>query len=414
MQLLLSLRGYHDGPNCWNAALYVSGTVPHILMTHATTARYYFDHVCQKLSTTIENAPVGSIVRYQKNGAEFHAFTKVGDNLFFEKGALAKDLPYALVDLGNVNQRYGGADVIEVLSCPEITEGQFKTNRGIEDLTSEFSQLLSGQKSFDAQGNNNLEIKILRLKSELPTLRDWVISTDLTSALKIFDLGISTAGSLPIAAKVKRELHQILWALSETFLERPDLSLEMVRSTAEFVEFSTGSTNEPAKLLRELRGLLGESSEALFRTAFLTMNPDVNFGDQKKLIDAALRSIEQGTSPSLSYIHRFMYLLKVSKSEIGDREQLFKRSVTAAIALAERGNFEASSQSDLVSLQKRNFLCTVAHTIIYSSLDLKLRKDLFSELMTKASTRTRDELRTSLPAYNNPEMNEFLTLVPSS
>lgn len=81
-----SLNGmvsFHDGPNCYNAALAAKGYIDELVYTDAIEYRYYLENFC--IENTDMTTMSGDLYAFEKQGFIFHGAMSLGGDKIFEK-----------------------------------------------------------------------------------------------------------------------------------------------------------------------------------------------------------------------------------------------------------------------------------------------------------------------------------------
>ncbi len=100
MRKLHDTFALHDGPNCWNTSLYLSGTVQTRRHVSDQEMKYLTDSpICRKLNL-VEKLEIGDVIAlhyYGEGPQEFHGFNYINDLISFTKFGFSRKFDYEVI-----------------------------------------------------------------------------------------------------------------------------------------------------------------------------------------------------------------------------------------------------------------------------------------------------------------------------
>lgn len=347
MEWLLGQKGFGSGPNCWNAALFTTGKYPYLALTSDAMATKLFNS-CRKLDTSIEQAPLGSVVRYRgASGEEIHAFIKVSEGSYFQKRDNSMDGPYEIVSLKAIDAQYGkeancgqGGDCgwsFQVLDCGGESEPPLAINKEVGAAIRAYSKLAFAQpgKIDEAMAAVRTQMRAVQgaqnaILNEIRAGKSPFLSPALMDLYQNNRFVALPGGAREQElAQLRKEGDEILWALFTGIVKLRNIDQKTAEGIYDFAYAATGHSGSPQDLVERLLArisLISTKEAALSHRILLQANPNFSYEGAEAAVNMALDIMEKKESPELA--HAMDVFFGYAKASYPGRGSQFRRFIS--------------------------------------------------------------------------------------
>lgn len=371
---LVGMKTASGGANCWNAALLVNGNYPFIMHLSDNHATQIFENSCTKIKSTIEEAPIGSVIRYRVNGAETHAFVKYSDTQYFQK--FDNSGPYEITSLDKINQTYGAKNYSEnqnwsyqVLHCPGKKEPLQDEFAGV---LYGFSQMVAGHltveqvrpplnKLMDSIRHRATQLIRSLSQEDAKTLTYFLIDLAQTNTFLTYG---AFASSPQQTTTLIQEVDRFIWEMFTIILKEKNIDAKALDDVFNYLYNSTSSSSSPEILVGLYIDRLSEieqrSEVILASRLYIYSSSSVDFPEASSYVEKAFAQINK--TPNYDITAALGIYLRFSKSSYAEKDEQRKRYVEIVLKHSElvkevgvgttdvilRGNFSNTEKKTMI------------------------------------------------------------------